>query len=93
MASSPPPETSVLDYALPTKFDYGTSVLPILDGTNYAVRKRALRVLFMKIGILAVVDHSRPADAGAHWDPCNRWAFSEIFFSSALSSSSSSMNP
>ena len=79
--ASPSHEVSVLDFDLPAKFDRGTSVVPVLDGTNYAVWKRALRILFMKIGILPVIDHERPADAGARWDRCDRWAFSEIFFS------------
>ena len=71
MASPSPTEVSILNFDLPAKFDHGTSIVPILDGSNYAVWKHAFRVLFMKIGILPIIDHDCPTDAGAHWDRCD----------------------
>ena len=38
-------------------------------------------MLFAKVGVLPVIEIDRPVDADELWAKCDRWAFSEIFFS------------
>jgi len=40
-----------------------------------------MMILFLKVGILPLIDDARPPDADAKWDKCDQWTFSEIFFS------------
>ena len=67
---------------LPRKLDRGNATLPTLAGTsNYSTWKKAIRMLFAKVGVLPVIEIDRPVDADELWAKCDRWAFSEIFFS------------
>ena len=85
LAASPPDDMSfrpIFDTpSLPRKFDRGSATVPPLTGSNYSAWKKAIRILFLKVGVLSVVDDAPPPDAGSRWTTCDRWAFSEIFFS------------
>ena len=49
---------------LPRKLDSGNATLPTLEGTsNYSTWKKAIRVLFAKVGVLLVIEIDRPIDA------------------------------
>ena len=55
-------------------------VFDLLDNTNYASWRKNMRILFMRMSLLDLVDHSRPPDATPAWETANKWAFSEIYF-------------
>ena len=48
--AAPPPA------ALPHNFDKGFISVPILDGSNYSVLRKAMRALFIKTGVLPPVE-------------------------------------
>ena len=48
--AAPPPA------ALPHTFDKGSISVPILDGSNYSVLRKAMRALFIKTGVLPLVE-------------------------------------
>jgi len=70
------------DLNLPEKInrDVSTTSIPPLDGTNYGIWKKAMRILFMRLNLLPIIDSEVPLDANALWDKCDRWVFSEIYF-------------
>jgi len=67
---------------LPEKIhkDVSTMSIPPLDGTNYGSWKKAMRILFMRLNVLPIIDSEEPPDANALWYKCDRWVFSEIYF-------------
>ena len=70
------------DLNLPEKMhkDVPTMSIPPLDGTNYGSWKGAMRILFMRLNILPIIDSEEPPDPNALWYKCDRWVFSEIYF-------------
>ena len=75
---SPPPPPP---FILPQTFEKGSISVPTLDGSNYSIWRRAMRVLFMKVGVLPLIEADTPVPPDALWIRCDRWTFSEIFFS------------
>lgn len=55
-------------------------VFDFLDNSNYTSWRKNMRILFMRMSLLDLIDHARPPDATPAWDTANKWAFSEIYF-------------
>ena len=55
-------------------------VFDLLDNSNYASWRKNMRILFMRMSLLDLIDHVRPPDATPAWETANKWAFSEIYF-------------
>lgn len=70
------------DLILPDKLVREPTTFPLLDGTNYASWKRSMRILFIRMSLLDVIDIDKPVDADYRWERADSWAFSEIYFRS-----------
>jgi len=70
------------DLNLPEKINKDVSAvsIPPLDGSNYGSWKKAMRILFMRLNVLPIIDSEVPPDANDLWYKCDRWVFSEIYF-------------
>ena len=57
-ALSPSPDGSFLPepLPLPRKFDRGSASISPLTDSNYSAWKKAIRILFMKVGVQSVID-------------------------------------
>lgn len=84
-ASLPSSPLSVMvlmdDLSLPEKIVRGTHTIKPLDGTNYGNWKKSMRILLMGVGVLDIIDSDKPRDADGQWLRCDRWVFTEIYFS------------
>ena len=50
-------------------------VFDLLDNSNYASWRKNMRILFMRMSLLDLIDHVRPPDATPAWETANKWAF------------------
>lgn len=60
------------DLNLPDKIIRGSHIIPSLNGSNYSVWKKYMRVLLMGVGVLDIINSDRPNDADAKWLKCDR---------------------